>query len=531
MSSPLPSTTVPGPDRDRPSTGDRAEDDRLALLRGHVGAAVWDMPVSVPGIIDLAGPATWSAGFSRLLGHPPGQPLAPRVDSLFRLLHPDDRAATFDALREYARSGTDSFAAECRLRCHDGYYRWFRLTADALRDGGGRVCWLGGALTDIHELVASRRALARADELRSLNRFHDHAARLATAVARMRLDGVDEGVLNCLRILGGYLGATRAFLFRIDSAQKAWIVTHEWCADRNDPQPSRAPDLPFGHFPGLCERLRGGQGLAIEGEADLARLGPQAQEHLRGQGVRALLIHPVRADGELLGFVGFDDTRHERRFSDTDRALLALAAENLSALMMRHRHYQREQEARLALERVNRQLVEALAEVERLARHDALTGLFNRGWLDQVLKAEVRRFRRTPHPMSIILIDIDHFKQINDTHGHDAGDRVLGAIARTLQREVRGGDIAGRWGGEEFLVIAPNTPLDAAVQLAERLRTAIAALKFGWPVSGSFGVAELQAGESITRFLIRADRALYRAKEEGRNRVCGALPDAAAPGA
>ncbi|MFC5770899.1 sensor domain-containing diguanylate cyclase [Thauera sinica] len=513
-----------------PIGGDDAENPRLALLQGHAGAAVWDMPVPAAGRVDPAGPASWSPGFARVLGYPPGQRLAGRVDNLARLLHPDDRSATLEALGEYMRSGEGGFAAECRLRCHDGYYRWFRLTADAQHDADGRVSWIGGALTDIHELVASRRALARADGLRSLNRFHDHAARLANAVARMRLDGLDEGVLNCLRILGSYLEADRAYLFRVDTAQKAWVVTHEWCAEGIVPRPCKPRDMPFGLFPGLCDSLRQGQGMAIGGAGDLARLSPAAQAYLEAQSVHAMLIHPVCADGELLGFVGFDDTRRERQFSDTDRALLALAAENLSALMMRHRHYQREQEARRALERVNHQLVEALAEVERLARHDALTGLFNRGWLDQALKAEARRFRRAPYPLSVILIDIDHFKQINDTRGHDAGDRVLIAIAAALRREVRGGDSAGRWGGEEFLVIAPDTPRDAALQLAERLRAAIAGLRLACPATASFGVAELQAGESISRLLIRADRALYRAKQEGRDRVCGAPPDAGTDG-
>jgi diguanylate cyclase (GGDEF)-like protein len=270
--------------------------------------------------------------------------------------------------------------------------------------------------------------------------------------------------------------------------------------------------------------LHSGQPLVIERLIDTQRVSPAGREHLLAQGIRALMLYPVRAEGELLGFVGFDDVERERSFSDTDHALLGLAADNLSALLMRHRHYRREQDARLALEGVNRQLVEALAEVERLARHDALTGLFNRGWLDQTLKTEAERFRRARHPLTVILFDIDQFKQINDSLGHDMGDRVLRAIASALIRRVRGGDIAGRWGGEEFLVIAPNTALDAALQVAERLREAIVALKVGCPVSASFGVAELQPGESISRLLIRADRALYRAKETGRNRVCGATP-------
>jgi diguanylate cyclase (GGDEF)-like protein/PAS domain S-box-containing protein len=180
------------------------------------------------------------------------------------------------------------------------------------------------------------------------------------------------------------------------------------------------------------------------------------------------------------------------------------------------------------LERQSEDLV-ALAEeldaekkrAEKLSVTDRLTGLNNRLKLDQAFVEELERSRRYGHPLSIVLFDVDHFKSVNDTFGHQVGDEVLVAVAHILQESVRGTDITGRWGGEEFLVICPETPAEGAALLAEKIRAAIEAHAF--PQVGtktaSFGVATLAEDEDIDGITKRADDALYRAKESGRNRV------------
>ena len=166
-------------------------------------------------------------------------------------------------------------------------------------------------------------------------------------------------------------------------------------------------------------------------------------------------------------------------------------------------------------------LLSAKEQAEKLSVTDRLTGLYNRLKLDQDLADEFNRCQRSGGRFSIILLDIDHFKSVNDTYGHPVGDQVLVGVARLLAEGVRKVDIVGRWGGEEFLVICPDTGIDGARVIADKLRQMIAAHEFDvvGNKSGSFGVAELKLEDTVSNLISRADQALYRAKENGRNRV------------
>ncbi len=158
------------------------------------------------------------------------------------------------------------------------------------------------------------------------------------------------------------------------------------------------------------------------------------------------------------------------------------------------------------------------------ALRDPLTDTGNRIAMDQVLQREVELARRSLQPLSVLMLDIDHFKQINDSHGHVQGDEVLKAVALTLKNQLRNVDMVFRYGGEEFLVLLSNTCREAAALVGERLRHAVMEMQcliVGRPVevSISLGCASLLPGESCESLLHRADNALYMAKREGRNRL------------
>lgn len=160
-------------------------------------------------------------------------------------------------------------------------------------------------------------------------------------------------------------------------------------------------------------------------------------------------------------------------------------------------------------------------QIEEKARRDHLTGLYNRSIGEKTLGEELEKSRRYGHHLSVIMCDIDHFKQVNDNYGHNVGDDVLILFSKILLETVREVDIACRWGGEEFLVICPNTDKESAFFLAERLREFIAGADFD-PVpslTSSFGVATYKKNENHMGLVKRADDALYRAKQEGRDRV------------
>jgi diguanylate cyclase (GGDEF)-like protein len=138
-----------------------------------------------------------------------------------------------------------------------------------------------------------------------------------------------------------------------------------------------------------------------------------------------------------------------------------------------------------------------------------------------MLRGEHARAARYGNPLSLIILDIDHFKSINDHYGHTIGDLVLIAVAQLVQDNIRASDLVARWGGEEFAVVAPDSPLSAAAGLAEKLRVVLASTSLldDIRVTGSFGTAQLGADEDLESLVRRADQALYRAKASGRNRV------------
>ncbi|MGB8509629.1 MAG: GGDEF domain-containing protein, partial [Pyrinomonadaceae bacterium] len=155
---------------------------------------------------------------------------------------------------------------------------------------------------------------------------------------------------------------------------------------------------------------------------------------------------------------------------------------------------------------------------------DALTGLLNRYGLQRALQRELADARRYGRPLSCLVIDVDHFKAVNDTYGHAAGDTALLQVGRVLTEAVRGSDVVCRHGGEEFLVLAPETKLEGAHSLGEKIRLDVAARLFGdgervFRLTISVGVSQLRADESGNDMIARADEALYQAKESGRNRV------------
>jgi diguanylate cyclase (GGDEF)-like protein/PAS domain S-box-containing protein len=225
---------------------------------------------------------------------------------------------------------------------------------------------------------------------------------------------------------------------------------------------------------------------------------------------------PIHGQGQVLGLFHIAievSPRSRRPARDVEQRLRAMADRVGPAL-------------------ANLKLRDTLRE---LALRDGLTGLYNRRYLEDVFTRELHRAERSGKAVSVVMIDIDHFKRFNDTHGHDAGDFVLSALARAISNNIRPSDIACRYGGEELAVVLPETTLDCARERAEHMRRAIRETNLthaGQTLPGptaSFGVAVYPAhGVKPADLLKAADQALYRAKQEGRDRICVAEKSTAA---
>lgn len=160
-------------------------------------------------------------------------------------------------------------------------------------------------------------------------------------------------------------------------------------------------------------------------------------------------------------------------------------------------------------------------ELKKRASHDFLTGIFNRYIINEFLEHEIIRVRRYGHTLCVMLIDIDHFKRINDLNGHIMGDEVLVRFVDLIKKNIRASDLFGRLGGDEFIIILPESSLDYAINLAEKLRLLVEEYDFGevGRVTCSVGLTQLRENESIVDVIKRSDDALYEAKQKGRNCV------------
>jgi diguanylate cyclase (GGDEF)-like protein len=280
--------------------------------------------------------------------------------------------------------------------------------------------------------------------------------------------------------------------------------------------------------------ISSGQPLLIDYDYERrsAELGVNRMPTYSGGLPKSWLGVPMRLGDKIIGVLSVQDFKREYAFTPADIRLLTTIAANLGIAVQNAQLYKATQQREAEVRQANEQLRLQLTEIETLqaqlreqAIRDPLTGLFNRRYLIETLDREIAQAVRAATPLSIMMIDLDHFKKINDTYGHKAGDLMLQTLGTLLAAKTRDGDIACRYGGEEFVIVLPGASLTIARQRAEHLRTTFQELRVtynqqilratlsagvaSFPLNGADGEAVLQD----------ADKALYIAKSTGRNRV------------
>jgi diguanylate cyclase (GGDEF)-like protein len=236
------------------------------------------------------------------------------------------------------------------------------------------------------------------------------------------------------------------------------------------------------------------------------------------EGIRSSLTCPLVAMGKPVGFLFFS-SREKNAYAHAHLNIFSQIANQLSVIVEKSRLYEE-------LYQLNAELVDARNALEHQATHDGLTGLWNRKAIEELLEIELARAKRSNRAAMAIMIDIDNFKQINDTFGHPVGDAVLREVARRLEEVARRGDMVGRYGGEEFLVVLALDHVQGAEIAAERYRNRIDSVpvdagphQIVVTVSLGVGIGRNAAELDSERLLKLADDALYKAKEAGRNRI------------
>lgn len=253
----------------------------------------------------------------------------------------------------------------------------------------------------------------------------------------------------------------------------------------------------------------------------------QATRKIVEEGMRSSLTCPLASLGKTVGFLFFS-SRIRGAYHDTHVSLFEQIAGQIAIIVEKSRLYERLLRTKADLELANARLEVANSQLQALAVRDGLTGIANRRHFDAQLRKEWRRARRTQKPLALLLCDLDHFKALNDSAGHQHGDSVLRDVARTLALQThRAGDLVARYGGEEFAVLLTETDAAGAATVAERIRDQIQRLNLRHPNSPSgqvtctVGVAATVPDDSnsTTMLIEAADQALYLGKRTGRNRV------------
>ncbi len=234
---------------------------------------------------------------------------------------------------------------------------------------------------------------------------------------------------------------------------------------------------------------------------------PIANEKWKDAGLQSILITMLGHKSQIGTLAVGNFSKDRKQFTEEDGKLL----KNLATILAFVVEEEEEKE-----------------ELFKKAIKDELTQLYNRYYLEHEGKKEIERARRYKYPLSLIILDLDNFKQINDRFGHTQGDRVLRKFARIIMSNIRRSDIAVRYGGEEFIILLPYTHIEDAEKIAERIRKTFEATKFRFDheiasVTVSGGVATIENGEDLFDLIDKADKALYYAKKEGKNKICAQL--------
>ena len=413
------------------------------------------------------GTMSWSDEMFRLCGLEPGS-ITPSIEALTLHTHPLDRRRAQDCMKRAMQDGVGA-ELELRLVGADGTLRYVFIRTEILKEEAGRILGSRGTVTDVTERVQA---------LQEQTKFVSLIENSSDFIAMATLDGVLVSMNPAGRALVGLEREGEVTTTMLPD----FIPAEIWAIMRQEALPMVMRD---DHWKGESQLINVLTGAVHDMQASLF-----------------LIRNPATGEPMCLATVQHDIT--EQKWMDLQ------LQQNL--VIVQDQNVELEQQHELGL---------ANAYLEALATTDGLTGAKNHRAFQEKLTEEFKRAERSLQAFSIILLDVDKFKQYNDTYGHPEGDRVLKEIVRVLKETARETDFVARYGGEEFIILLPDTGKVGATEAAERFRAAIEIQDWPLrPVTASFGVASLNAATKACQDLVAlADKALYVSKAGGRNRV------------
>lgn len=472
---------------------DRITRERLQLALESAQMGTWDFDFQNQDRVINHRTAT-------MLGFDPDDVTQTTVDSWLSLVHPEDRHKIVEATQVYRKGLSDIISIEYRVRHRQGHYIWVQSYGKLVeRDHRGRPKRVVGTLRDITE--QKQRETVQHKQRQLLDLINQaHATFLINHDIKDACEALFAPLLRLSECQFGLIGVVRQSEQGAPSLVVPTMSTHAQTDAHRSCEYLDLNNL-FGRVITANETIVLQDGT----QHGVRQIWPADVPPLSN-----FLGLPIRFDNEVVGLIGLGD-----RAQDFDQAILDLLvplASTLGTLI----HARRQEEARMQAEQ----------EWLRLATEDTLTGLPNRRHFFDVAETCLLQTRRYGNPMTVALLDLDNFKQINDTYGHSTGDEVLRVLADILRQALRDSDTPARIGGEEFAVILTSTSLEDSVTALERIRatlslTPIHVGKRTLHATVSIGAVQWDPDthEHVHGMLQQADAALYRAKRRGRNRV------------
>ena len=468
-------------------------EERFKMMAWATKDAVWDWNLKTNQI-------WWGEGLQKIF-HYSSELSETNVEWLFEHIHPEDLTKVSRTIDQALENGLEFWSKEYRFQRKDGTYADIMDRGYIMRDEQGQPYRMVGAMLDITERKYMESTLRQTNEQmrQFLNELQQRNTEIALLNEMSRLLQACQSSEEAHRIIGELSDRlfphTIGAIYLFNKSRTLARAMTWWGQLPSNEQVLNAND---------CWALHSGHTHPLkEDETSLPC------RHLPQPLPKVSYCLPMQVQGEILGFLhirseeeGYlDEPKRQVAYTVVEQAGMAISNLNLRAAL-------REQSIR-----------------------DPLTGLYNRRYMEEVLRQHLSRVTRSLHPLAIIMIDIDHFKSFNDVHGHAAGDLVLHELGRFLQSHIRREDIACRYGGEEFILIMPDASLEQAEQRSDYLRKEAKQLQvhdLDRSYSGitlSIGVAAYpQHGRNMETVLRVADTALYRAKQEGRDCIVVAEP-------
>ncbi len=331
------------------------------------------------------------------------------------------------------------------------------------------------------------------------NELEEIVPQISTRFLSRPIEQIDGSIDWALQRLGGFTQSARCYLILLSEDGQQIHRTHEWGAEGIAPRSQDLQTVASSELTSIVHLGKHPQPYWID-QAKLPELSELERQWFAQGLLHSGLSLPIVYNERLHGFLGMDDPSSDRHRPDAaELRLLQVAADIIGAAL-----------ARQALE----------MRLRYEANHDTLTGAFNRRWFRNMLDHETQQSEIHGNDLALIFFDIDHFKSVNDQHGYHVGDQVLCQLVALVNQRIRRSDVLARWGGEEFILLLPETSREDARHIAEMLRQVVGTADFKVPggLTISLGITYYESGDNADRLIRRADAALYAAKNQGRNR-------------